>query len=166
MHQIRYRAHIILGLVWTVALGRVPGTPDTIGAQWRSSPGADITADDFNTGSLDTQLWNVVDPQGDGTVSLVGAGTPDAHLLLSVPTGTLHDAWTQQHRTSGDAARQRRRLRSRGQVRVASRHSSTRVRVCWLSKIRRTTSASMSSTAAVRCVSSARRSATARQRFA
>jgi regulation of enolase protein 1 (concanavalin A-like superfamily) len=36
----------------------------------------------------------VVDPQGDGTVELVGAKTSDAHLLLSVPSGTQHDAWS------------------------------------------------------------------------
>jgi hypothetical protein len=36
----------------------------------------------------------VVDPQGDGTVELVGAETSDAHLLLSVPSGTKHDAWS------------------------------------------------------------------------
>ncbi len=56
--------------------------------------GSGIVSDDFHTGSLNTQLWTVVDPVGDGTVQLVGAGTADAHLLLSVPAGTNHDAWT------------------------------------------------------------------------
>ena len=36
----------------------------------------------------------MVDPQGDGTVELVGAETSDAHLLLSVPSGTKHDPWS------------------------------------------------------------------------
>ena len=53
-----------------------------------------ILSDDFYTGVLDTSLWEVVDPQGDGTVELVGAGTSDAQLLLSVPAGTTHDAWS------------------------------------------------------------------------
>jgi len=54
---------------------------------------AGIVSDDFHTGVLNTGLWTVVDPQGDGTVELVGAGTPDAHLELSVPAGTVHDPW-------------------------------------------------------------------------
>ena len=53
-----------------------------------------IVSDDFHTGALATQLWEVVDPRGDGTVELVGADTSDAHLLLSVPSGTKHDAWS------------------------------------------------------------------------
>jgi len=62
---------------------------DSVGA----TPAA-ILSDDFHTGVLDTLLWEVVDPQGDGTIELVGAGTPDAQLLLSVPQGTVHDPWT------------------------------------------------------------------------
>ena len=59
----------------------------------RSGPNSGaFTSDDFHTGTLNTQLWQVVDPQGDSTVSFTGAGTPDAHLLLSVPAGTIHDA--------------------------------------------------------------------------
>jgi regulation of enolase protein 1 (concanavalin A-like superfamily) len=50
-----------------------------------------IVSDDFYTGVLNTQVWQVVDPQGDSTVSFQGAGTVDAHLLLSVPEGTEHD---------------------------------------------------------------------------
>jgi regulation of enolase protein 1 (concanavalin A-like superfamily) len=52
-----------------------------------------ILSDDFHTGVLDSQVWEVVDPLGDGAVELVGAGTSDAHLELSVPAGTSHDAW-------------------------------------------------------------------------
>ena len=55
---------------------------------------AGVVADDFHTGTLDTSLWEVVDPAGDGIVDLVGAGTPDAHMRLSIPAGTSHDAWT------------------------------------------------------------------------
>lgn len=56
--------------------------------------GPAISADDFHTGVLDTELWQVVDPRGDGNVQLVGAGSPDAHLRLSVPAGADHDAST------------------------------------------------------------------------
>jgi regulation of enolase protein 1 (concanavalin A-like superfamily) len=50
-----------------------------------------IVSDDFHTGILNTQLWQVVDPQNDSTLGFAGAGTVDAHLLLSVPAGTEHD---------------------------------------------------------------------------
>ena len=58
------------------------------------APTGGIISDDFHTGTLNTQLWEEVDPQGDSTLSFQGAGTPDAHLLLSVPAGTSHDAWS------------------------------------------------------------------------
>ena len=53
-----------------------------------------IVSDDFNAGTLNSDVWQVVDSQGDGTVEVAGVGTPDAHLLLSFPAGTSHDAWT------------------------------------------------------------------------
>lgn len=52
-----------------------------------------VVSDDFDAESLDTDVWEVVDPIGDGTVELVGVGTPDAHLMLTVPGGTAHNAW-------------------------------------------------------------------------
>jgi uncharacterized repeat protein (TIGR02543 family) len=59
-------------------------------------PGQDpsgILTEDFNTCALDTRLWRVRDPQGDGVVSIQGAGTGDAALVLSVPAGIEHDPW-------------------------------------------------------------------------
>ena len=47
------------------------------------------TSDDFHSMSLNTSLWTVVNPVGDGSVSLNGL---DA--VLSVPAGTEHDLWT------------------------------------------------------------------------
>jgi regulation of enolase protein 1 (concanavalin A-like superfamily) len=52
-----------------------------------------FVSDDFDAAALDTNLWNIVDPQADGMVSVVGAGTSNAHLFLSVPEGTAHDPW-------------------------------------------------------------------------
>jgi hypothetical protein len=49
------------------------GSDAETGADWvgtangKLAPGAGITADDFHTGVMDTQLWEVVDPHGDGT---------------------------------------------------------------------------------------------------
>jgi regulation of enolase protein 1 (concanavalin A-like superfamily) len=85
--HIFVRATAVLGLLLTSFVAACSGSDG--GDQF-----AGIVSDDFHTGVLDTQLWNIVDPQGDGTVELVGAGTPDAQLRLSVPAGTTHDAWT------------------------------------------------------------------------
>ena len=74
-------------------MGGVGGMGGTagMGGVGGAIPGT-IVSDDFHTGALNTQLWQVVDPQGDSAVGFAGAGTPDAHLLLSVPAGTEHDA--------------------------------------------------------------------------
>ena len=48
---------------------------------------------------LNTSLWTIVDPVGDGTVELAGSGTIDAHLLLSVPQGSVHNAWSGGNQT-------------------------------------------------------------------
>jgi regulation of enolase protein 1 (concanavalin A-like superfamily) len=86
----------VLGLLLTSFVAACSGSDggDQFGAASGELGAAGIVSDDFHTGVLDTQLWNIVDPQGDGTVELVGAGTPDAQLRLSVPAGTTHDAWT------------------------------------------------------------------------
>lgn len=46
-------------------------------------------SDDFNTATLDTNLWTFVNPVGDGAVSVNGT-----EALLSVPAGRAHDLWT------------------------------------------------------------------------
>jgi hypothetical protein len=51
-----------------------------------------LISDDFAGPALHSR-WSVVDPVGDGTVSTVGSGTADAHLELTIPTGTGHDPW-------------------------------------------------------------------------
>ena len=81
-------------LIALAALGCGAETGSVGSESGKLLPGGGVVSDDFNTGSLDTSLWQVVDPQGDGTVALVGAGTQDALLELSVPAGTSHDAWT------------------------------------------------------------------------
>ena len=52
------------------------------------------TSDDFHSMSLNTSLWTVVNPVGNGSVSLNGL---DA--VLSVPAGTPHDLWTGGNQT-------------------------------------------------------------------
>ncbi|NED99616.1 DUF1349 domain-containing protein [Phytoactinopolyspora halotolerans] len=51
-----------------------------------------IRSDDFSNG-LDDAVWTVVDPIGDGSWQVAGQGTDDAHLELTVPASTSHDAW-------------------------------------------------------------------------
>ena len=46
-------------------------------------------SDDFHAGSLNSSLWSVENPVGDGSVSVNGHA-----LVLSVPGGTEHDSWT------------------------------------------------------------------------
>jgi uncharacterized repeat protein (TIGR02543 family) len=53
---------------------------------------AGLVSDDFN-GVLDSSVWSVVDPVGDGSVTTVGAGSGDARLELAVPGGVSHDVW-------------------------------------------------------------------------
>jgi hypothetical protein len=45
-------------------------------------------SDNFNATSLNTSLWTVVNPPGDGTVTLTGS-----NVLLTLPTGNAHDLW-------------------------------------------------------------------------
>lgn len=50
-------------------------------------------SDDFNSCEIDTVAWQLVDPRGDSSATLVGGGTGDARLELSVPGGVTHDPW-------------------------------------------------------------------------
>lgn len=56
------------------------------------TPPSPFLSDDFNCGH-DPAQWNFVNPLGDGTYALVGAGTGDAHLALTLPAGSPHNAW-------------------------------------------------------------------------
>jgi hypothetical protein len=52
-------------------------------------PPAGIVTDDFNTGTLNSAVWSVVNPLNDAAVSMTGT-----QLRLSVPAGVSHDVWT------------------------------------------------------------------------
>jgi regulation of enolase protein 1 (concanavalin A-like superfamily) len=53
-----------------------------------------LQSDDFNTCGLDESIWTIHDPIGDCSLDIVGAGTGDAVLVMDVPGGITHDAWT------------------------------------------------------------------------
>lgn len=56
--------------------------------------------DDFNACVLDTRHWDFVDPLGDASASVLGAGSGDAVVEIHVPAGTSHNPWV-----SNDSAR-------------------------------------------------------------
>ena len=47
-----------------------------------------IVSDDFNVCTLDTGVWEFINPAGDGTLTMTGE-----QVLLSVPVSTTHDVW-------------------------------------------------------------------------
>lgn len=53
-----------------------------------SNQGSPVS-DDFNACALNTNLWEFIDPIGDGSYAVVGN-----ELRLSVPPGVVHDNWT------------------------------------------------------------------------
>ncbi len=50
-------------------------------------------SDDFNACSLNEAVWTVIDPLADATIGMVGAGSGNAALMISVPSGASHDVW-------------------------------------------------------------------------
>ena len=50
-------------------------------------------SDDFNSQTLNTSLWTVVNPEGDATITIIGNGTLDSMLSIAVPQGQEHDVW-------------------------------------------------------------------------
>ncbi len=53
-----------------------------------------IASDDFNAFNLDPARWSIVDPRGDCTFSIAGTNTPDARLVVSIPSGASHAVWS------------------------------------------------------------------------
>ena len=51
-----------------------------------------FVSDDFDSASLGAQ-WSLVDPLGDASFAMVGAGTGQAYAELGVPGGVSHDQW-------------------------------------------------------------------------
>ncbi|CAG1001504.1 Endoglucanase C [Methanosarcinales archaeon] len=57
------------------------------------TPGKPVLSDDFNSQTLNTSLWTIIDPKSDSRFGISGYGTPDALLSITVPAGTSHDVW-------------------------------------------------------------------------
>jgi regulation of enolase protein 1 (concanavalin A-like superfamily) len=65
----------------------------TVSVTVTQTPPLGIVSDDFNRPALDPVLWTIDDPTGDGAHAILGAGSGDARLALSMPAGTPHNAW-------------------------------------------------------------------------
>ena len=60
-----------------------------------TSPLQTVLSDDFNSGTLNTSIWTIIDPKNDSTFTIAGNGTQDALLSIDVPANTSHDVWKQ-----------------------------------------------------------------------
>lgn len=58
-----------------------------------SSPAAALVSDDFSA-STPKSAWTFVNPAGDSSFRITGAGTSSARLEIAVPSGREHEAWT------------------------------------------------------------------------
>lgn len=64
-----------------------------------SGPAPVFDSDDFDVYcEFPLGDWVYEDPVGDGSIEIVGTGTADAHLRLSVPAGVTHDLWSDADR--------------------------------------------------------------------
>jgi regulation of enolase protein 1 (concanavalin A-like superfamily) len=76
-------------VAFAVGLLGVIGT----GRPAHAASGGAVTSDDFHEG-LDTSLWTVTNPNNAGSVAVVGSGTSDVEIGLTLPGGGAeHDAW-------------------------------------------------------------------------
>jgi regulation of enolase protein 1 (concanavalin A-like superfamily) len=57
------------------------------------SQGASVQSDDFNSDTLNTNLWEFVDPVGDGSYEVRGN-----NAQISIPGGVSHDIWVNGNR--------------------------------------------------------------------
>ncbi len=72
------------GVSWLFALAALLLIQTTLASKaWA------LVSDDFSQELLDTATWTAVDPVGNSTIETAGS-----RLLLNVPAGSSHDAWT------------------------------------------------------------------------
>ncbi len=91
--RVRF-VQLVSSVVALAVIAVLPANPASAAA------GAPVS-DDFHASSLNTSLWSVENPVGDGSVSLNGHA-----LVMSLPAGTDHDLWTRgPEGVAGRAAR-------------------------------------------------------------
>lgn len=67
---------------------------NTSDSTFTTSGPSTIVSDDFSNPTLNPTQWTFINPLGDGTMTLSGAGTEDARITLTVPGGVAHDVWS------------------------------------------------------------------------
>jgi len=63
-------------------------------ATFTTGPASNIISDDFNAGSLNTNLWTFINPRNDATLAMANTGTDSAWVTINVPAGLSHQPWT------------------------------------------------------------------------
>ncbi len=58
-----------------------------------AAPATHLVSDDFSAPNLNTSLWTFVNPTGKAALRIVGTGTANARAEISLPSGTMHEAW-------------------------------------------------------------------------
>ncbi len=67
------------------------GKTDQISKDVRTS--SSFVSDDFNSESLNTDIWTFINPKGDGSFLMEGFDSGQATISLSVPEGIEHNVW-------------------------------------------------------------------------
>ena len=70
--------------------GHAASSPDST---FETTPAPELASDDFSRFNLDRNLWAFVNPLNTGRMRMVGVGTSDARVELSVPAGIEHDPY-------------------------------------------------------------------------
>jgi hypothetical protein len=66
-----------------------------LGTLITSSARGQIVSDDFSQPSLNSNRWTWSDPQGDDAFSIIGSGTADSVLSVTISGNESHDQWAQ-----------------------------------------------------------------------
>ncbi len=70
----------------------VRSTPATVNLTVTEDVPSTVRSDDFSQCSLH-ESWSFINPLGEGSFDLVGAGTADAYVEFALPAGVSHNAW-------------------------------------------------------------------------
>lgn len=59
-----------------------------------TGPASNIVSDDFNSGSLNSNIWTFINPRSDAALAMANTGTDSAWVTINVPAGLSHQPWT------------------------------------------------------------------------
>lgn len=97
--KVRWKSILFIGLlcvfgILLVYLSNNPANSFT-GDQTKHITRNQLTlhSDNFDNSTLNTELWEVLDPRNDSKFTMVSNGTKNGFLSISVPAGSEHDVW-------------------------------------------------------------------------